>query len=83
MINVLDAFGGFKAVLSKEEKQFFLESLEEYRDERIPLSAVLRVLRAWAIKHDNAYLLTQTLWSRIRLNWWKLATPAKDAHYEY
>jgi uncharacterized protein YbgA (DUF1722 family)/uncharacterized protein YbbK (DUF523 family) len=61
MINVLmHAFGGFKAVLSKEEKQFFLESLEEYRDERIPLSAVLRVLRAWAIKHDNAYLLTQT-----------------------
>lgn len=62
MINVLmHAFGGFKEVLSKEEKQFFLESLEEYRDERIPLSAVLHVLRAWAIKYDNAYLLTQTL----------------------
>ena len=61
MINVLmHAFGGFKEVLSKEEKQFFLESLEEYRDERIPLSAVLHVLRAWAIKHNNAYLLTQT-----------------------
>lgn len=61
MINVLmHAFGGFKDVLSKEEKQFFLESLEEYRDERIPLSAVLHVLRAWAIKYDNTYLLTQT-----------------------
>ncbi|GAK56756.1 hypothetical cytosolic protein [Candidatus Vecturithrix granuli] len=61
MINVLmHAFGGFKEVLSKEEKQFFLESLEEYRDERIPLSAVLHVLRAWAIKYDNTYLLTQT-----------------------
>lgn len=60
IINVLmHAFGGFKELLSKEEKQFFLESLEEYRDERIPLSAVLHVLRAWAIKHENAYLLSQ------------------------
>ena len=60
IINVLmHAFGGFKDVLSKEEKQFFLESLEEYRDERIPLSAVLHVLRAWAIKHENSYLLSQ------------------------
>lgn len=61
IINVLlHAFGGFSDVLSTEEKHFFLESLEEYRDERIPLSAVLHVLRAWAIKFDNTYLLQQT-----------------------
>ena len=62
IINVLQhAFGGFsKKYLSSEEKQFFLESLEEYRDERIPLSAILQVLRAWAIQYQNSYILTQS-----------------------
>jgi uncharacterized protein YbgA (DUF1722 family) len=61
IINVLmHAFGGFSEVLSKEEKAFFLESLEEYRDERIPLSAILHVLRAWSVRHRNTYLLGQT-----------------------
>lgn len=60
IINVLQhAFGGFSEHLSKEEKRFFLNSLEEYRDERIPLSAVLHVLRAWAVQHHNDYLLNQ------------------------
>jgi len=61
VINVLEhAFGGFSNVLSKEEKAFFLESIEEYRDERIPLSAILKVLRAWSIRYQNDYLLGQT-----------------------
>ncbi|MEN6623642.1 MAG: DUF1722 domain-containing protein, partial [Smithella sp.] len=46
---------------AKEEKAFFLESIEEYRDERIPLSALLRVLRAWSIRYGNSYLMGQTL----------------------
>jgi uncharacterized protein YbgA (DUF1722 family)/uncharacterized protein YbbK (DUF523 family) len=62
MINVLQhALGGFSKVLSREEKTFFLESLEEYRDERLPLSALLHVLRAWAVKYHNAYLLQQVV----------------------
>jgi len=61
MINVLlHAFGGFSEVLSKEEKAFFLESIEEYRDERIPLSVRLHILRAWSIRYRNDYLLGQT-----------------------
>jgi uncharacterized protein YbgA (DUF1722 family) len=61
MINVLQhAFGGFSQQLSSEEKHFFLNSLEEYRDERIPLSAILHVLQAWAIQYQNAYLLNQS-----------------------
>ena len=61
MINVLlHAFGGFSEVLSKEEKAFFLESIEEYRDERIPLSVLLHILRAWSIRYRNDYLLGQT-----------------------
>lgn len=61
MINALQhAFGGLSDLLLKDEKAFFLESLEEYRDERIPLSALLHVLQAWAIHQHNTYLLHQT-----------------------
>ena len=60
MINVLlHAFGGFSEVLSKNEKQFFLDTLEEYRDERVPLSVPVYMLRTWAIQHQNSYLLQQ------------------------
>lgn len=62
MINSLQhAFGGVSACLSPRERAFFHESLEEYRDERIPLSAVLKMLQSWALHHERAYLLEQTL----------------------
>lgn len=61
MINVLEhALGGFKKVLRSDEKRFFLNSIEEYRDERIPLSSLLFVLKAWAQRFENSYLLDQT-----------------------
>jgi uncharacterized protein YbgA (DUF1722 family)/uncharacterized protein YbbK (DUF523 family) len=61
MCNVLmHALGYFKQ-LTSEEKQFFLESIEEYRDERIPLSTVLHLLRAWSIREKNEYFLGQSL----------------------
>ncbi len=62
MINALQhAFGGLSAKLSGAERAFFLGLLEEYRDERIPLSAVLRVLKGLAIAQANGYLLGQRL----------------------
>jgi len=61
IINVLmHMFGGFKDLLSADEKRFFLNSIEEYRDERIPLSVILHTLEAWAIGSKNQYLLNQT-----------------------
>jgi uncharacterized protein YbgA (DUF1722 family)/uncharacterized protein YbbK (DUF523 family) len=61
MINVLlHAFGGFSKQLSSSEKKFFLNSIEEYRDERVPLSALIQVLEAWSIGKSNDYLLQQT-----------------------
>jgi uncharacterized protein YbbK (DUF523 family)/uncharacterized protein YbgA (DUF1722 family) len=62
MINTLQhAFGWISDHLSKEEKQFFLNALEEYRDERIPLSTVLHLLKANAIRFKNEYLANQVL----------------------
>jgi uncharacterized protein YbgA (DUF1722 family) len=62
MINTLQhAFGWISNTLSKEEKQFFLNSLEEFRDERIPLSTILHLIHAWAIRFKNDYLSAQVL----------------------
>jgi len=62
MINVLEhIMGGMKKQISSGEKQFFLNSIEEYRDERIPLSAVLYILRTWITRFEVDYLLKQAL----------------------
>lgn len=60
-INVLThAFGGVSDGLSKHERQFFLNLIEEYRDERIPLSVLTKLIYAWAVRFNDQYLLAQT-----------------------
>jgi uncharacterized protein YbgA (DUF1722 family)/uncharacterized protein YbbK (DUF523 family) len=62
LINVLlRAYGGISADLAQGERRYFLNCLEEYRDERIPLSVPLHLLKAWSVRHHNRYLLGQTL----------------------
>jgi len=62
MINVLHhAYGGLAKHLKSEEKRFFLNSVEEYRDERIPLSTLIHLLEAWSIGQGKQYLLDQVL----------------------
>ncbi|MHC0038903.1 YbgA family protein [Pseudoneobacillus sp. C159] len=61
-INVSQHIAGyFKEELSKEEKEFFTTMLEKYRGEKIPLSCLTSILKSWAIRFDNQYLSTQTL----------------------
>jgi uncharacterized protein YbgA (DUF1722 family)/uncharacterized protein YbbK (DUF523 family) len=60
-INVLmHAMGHFSEGLSSSEKSFFLNSIEEYRDERIPLSVPLNTLKSWAVRFEDDYLMQQT-----------------------
>jgi uncharacterized protein YbgA (DUF1722 family)/uncharacterized protein YbbK (DUF523 family) len=60
-INVLmHAAGHFSKELSSDEKKFFLNTLEEYRDERIPLSVPLNVLKSWAVRFGDDYFLQQS-----------------------
>jgi len=60
MINVLQhGLSGFKDLLSSEEKKFFIEILEDYRDERVPLSVPLNILKSWSIQYNNSYLMNQ------------------------
>lgn len=60
-INVLmHAFGYCSEQLSKHEKTHFIDSLERYRFNKIPLSVPLGILRSWIIRFDIQYLKQQS-----------------------
>ena len=57
---LLHAFGGISKNLNAQERKYFLDVVEEYRDEQIPLSVPLSLLQSWAIRFNIEYLLNQT-----------------------
>jgi uncharacterized protein YbgA (DUF1722 family)/uncharacterized protein YbbK (DUF523 family) len=60
-INVLmHALGFFSKELSAREKAFFLDALERYRNEKVPLSVPLNLARAWVVRFDQEYLGRQS-----------------------
>lgn len=60
-INVLEhAFGYVTKELGDEERAFFLDNLEMFREDRTPLITLLNILRAWILRFDVQYLREQT-----------------------
>ena len=60
-INVMmHALGYFSKKLSSDEKRFFLNYLEEYRREQVPLSVPLSLLRSYIVRFKEEYLARQT-----------------------
>jgi uncharacterized protein YbgA (DUF1722 family)/uncharacterized protein YbbK (DUF523 family) len=60
-INVMyKIMGYFSNQLSKEEKDFFIKSLEKYKEGQLPLSANISILKAWIIRFKQQYLMDQT-----------------------
>lgn len=60
-INVMmHALGYFSEKLGREEKQYFLNTLEEYRREQVPLSVPLRLMRSYIVRFNEEYLMKQT-----------------------
>jgi len=57
---MLKIMGYFSNQLSKEEKSFFIKSLEKYKEGRLPLSANINILKPWIIRFKNDYLANQT-----------------------
>ena len=53
------ALGWISEGLSSDEKKLFLDTVEEYRDERIPLSVPLHMLNSYAVRFNNSYLAGQ------------------------
>ncbi len=60
---LMHAVGFFSKTLSAREKLFFSDSLSIYKEGRIPYSSVLAVLRAWAVREGNEYVLNQAIFS--------------------
>ena len=58
---LLHIFGYFSKELKSEEKLFFLETIEKYRDSKVPFSVPLSLLHSWAIRFDKEYLKNQTI----------------------
>jgi len=62
MINALHhVFGHISDACSAQEKQFILNSIEMYREERVPLSVPLHLLFSHALRNDDEYIGAQIL----------------------
>ncbi|GAB4313977.1 MAG: DUF523 and DUF1722 domain-containing protein [Methanobacteriaceae archaeon] len=60
-INILmHSMGYFSEELSTDEKSFFLESIEKYREGILPLIVNLNILKSWIIRFSEDYLSKQT-----------------------
>lgn len=64
VVNVLmHCMGYFDKKITRDEKKFFLDLLEKYRMKAMPLLVPVTVLRGWAVKYGEEYLLQQTLFA--------------------
>jgi len=57
----LHMFGYFSDKLTKEEKDYFQNQIEFYKNDMVPLSVLTAVLKSWVIRFDNDYLKNQTI----------------------
>ncbi len=63
-INVLmHALGYFSEKLTSDEKAYFLDTLEKYRAEKVPLSVPVSLLGAWIARFKELYLARQTFFA--------------------
>ncbi|MDG6225246.1 MAG: DUF1722 domain-containing protein [Candidatus Thermoplasmatota archaeon] len=64
MINALmHCFGYVSKDLKPEERAFFLDSIEMYRDERASLETIRELMRGYIVRFDEDYLLKQTFFA--------------------
>jgi uncharacterized protein YbgA (DUF1722 family)/uncharacterized protein YbbK (DUF523 family) len=60
---LMHALGYFSKGLTSREKAHFLDSLESYREGRLPLSALQSILRSWIARFNEEYLEGQTFFA--------------------
>jgi uncharacterized protein YbgA (DUF1722 family) len=60
-INVLmHSFGFVSSSLSKNEKEFFLTNIDQYRNGQASLASLTSIMKSWIIRFNHDYLLQQT-----------------------
>jgi uncharacterized protein YbgA (DUF1722 family) len=55
--------GYFSRQLSNKEKQFFLETVQLYREGRVPFTSALGLLKGWEIRFQDEYLIRQVFFN--------------------
>jgi len=61
-INMLQhIFGYVSSEISKDEREYFLEILTDFRNDKVPFSLPLALLRSWVIRFKVDYLIPQTI----------------------
>ncbi|UCE36938.1 MAG: DUF523 and DUF1722 domain-containing protein [Thermoplasmata archaeon] len=61
-INVLHhALGYVSENISREEKTFFLDTIQMYKEDRAPFESCLSLIYSWVLRFDVEYLKNQTL----------------------
>lgn len=53
-------FGHFSADFTTNEKSYFLNMLQSFKEEKISISEVLKILKESTVKYDKTYLIKQT-----------------------
>lgn len=62
IINALQhCFGYVSDKLSSQERSHFLKQIQHYKEKRIPLSALLSLMKSWILRFQEPYLLEQRL----------------------
>ena len=56
----MHVMGYFKKMLTQKEKTHFLETLELYRNKKIPISSINNILVSWINRFENKYLENQS-----------------------
>lgn len=60
-INILfHMFGYISNKLNKNEKEFFFQSVDKYRNGQVPLSVPTNILKTWILRFDEKYLENQS-----------------------
>jgi uncharacterized protein YbgA (DUF1722 family)/uncharacterized protein YbbK (DUF523 family) len=60
-INVLmHAMGYFSKELTSREKGFFLDALQDFREQRTPLSVPAGIMKSYIVRFEQPYLMQQT-----------------------
>lgn len=59
----LHILGYFKDKIKKDEKDFILENLDDFKNEKLDLTTVLKLFQSYIIRFDIDYLKKQTLFN--------------------
>lgn len=71
-------FGYFSEKLSPNERCFFLDTLEKYRENKVHLSVLIHMLKGYALEYNEPYILQQTILSPYPENLVDLSDSGKE-----